>query len=144
MEILDFQLRRRGSPQGQAHARLYDILNNAAVDPLISRSDEHERLVQLILECIVQSDSDERLEDILRPLGTLFQEMRGKRGGRPPHRETWAEWARLVDQKKKHRPTLTAEERYADVASDWEAEGHAPVRWTGIRDGISKLKKLNR
>lgn len=131
----------RESPFARAQARLYDLLNAACIDPVVVRSPVLQTYVHLVRELLMASAPGDRLEDILEPVGTLFSSMRGTAGGRPAVEDVWAEWRTRVERLKHKKPILTAQERYEEVAYDWEAERHVRTKWKAVRDGISELKK---
>jgi hypothetical protein len=127
----------RATATYQARERLAQYLQDAHLDPVILRSPEHVKFVWLMRETLLASHHTQAVDWMLKPIDTLLSR-RG--GGRPSTEEKWGEWRDRVDELKRTKPTLTARERYEDVAAEW-AKGNESIKWSAIRDGISDLKK---
>lgn len=143
--VIAYGVASRASDEGRAHARFFEILNLACVDPLLIKSPALITLANILRDAISASEPGEPIEDILAPVEMLMASMRSREGGggRPPAEVAWMEWQRRLEYKQKHRPTLTKRECYEDIAAEWVEEGRAKkLTWTGVRDGISDLKKL--
>lgn len=142
-EVIALSRARWDSDIGKAHTRLKAILNAACVDPEIVKSEQVRTFVALMRDVFFEAEPGDTVEQFMEPVETLFAGMRSRAGGggRPPVEQRWESWTRRNEELKKIRKTLTARERYEDIASEWESDGHAPVKWTAVRDGISDLKK---
>lgn len=132
----------RANPSWQAHQRLAEILDGAGIDPILLQDPELTRFVHLMRELLADSHPGESLEQMLRPLKTLMSAADGAGGGRPKQADTDAEWRERYDAKKsRDRQQKTQRDICEDIAAEWEAEGHAKLHWTTIRDGIRRARK---
>ncbi len=145
-DIANFIAAQRANPEHQAHARLWEILNAAQVDAVVLQSPELTRFVWLMMEVLhrVGNRPGASLEDMTRPLETLIASARGSAGGRPPAAVKWEGWRRCFEAKLKFSRLTTKREIYEDIAEESSRHGHKPIKWTTVRDGISKLKKAEK
>lgn len=133
------------SPEGQAYKRLREILNAACGDRVVNQSEQAGRYAQLIRDLFFMAEPGEPPELFMEPVETLFAGMRSRAGGggRPIDEVKWGRWRDRYEELKRTKPSLTAQERYEDIAAEYneEVKPKKPLGWTGIRDGISELKK---
>ena len=73
----------------------------------------------------------EQLEHLLQQVATFQGKSFGGKGW-PRKIEVYANWAARDEAMKKKSKSLTAEERYGDIASKWAALGHPPVTWKAV------------
>lgn len=141
-EAVKANIERWESEEGRAYTRLRNILNAACVDPEVTKSEQLQRFTQLIRDIFYMAEPGEPPELFMEPVETLFAGMRSRAGGggRPPVEEQWAQWRDRYQYLKGAR-SLTAQERYEDIAAEWAEAGNAPVKWQAVRDGISALNK---
>ncbi|ABE42919.1 hypothetical protein [Polaromonas sp. JS666] len=140
-ELLDKLHEIQNSDDGKALEQLRRLINKARMDPIILKSPPISAVVSLFQDLVFDVEYGATPEEIFRPVEILYRSMRGKAGGRPRKEDVWKEWRQRYEQKRVRHPSLTARERYEDIASEWESEGHTPVKWRQIQDGISELKK---
>lgn len=129
------------SAGGKGWIRLHQLLVAAEADPIVRAGPGSSELIAILVDLVADSVTARNAGRLLADLSSTTFSLYGKGGGRPPMEKAWSEWARRVEALKKNRPRLTSQERYEDVAFDWEREKNVKMKWTGIRDGISKLKK---
>lgn len=136
---------RWDTPDGLAYQRLRAILNDACIDPAVIQSAQLVRFTQLIRDLFWLAEPGDPPELFMEPLETLMAGMRSRKGGggRPTNASKAQRWRARYEQLRRTRPSLTAEERYEDIAQEWESAGNAPVSWRGIRNAISKLNAEN-
>lgn len=62
----------------------------------------------------------------------------GRRGGRPRKADQAAEWSRRYERMERTHRTLTAQERYEQIASD---DLGTDAKWRTVRNAISEYRK---
>lgn len=129
----------KAHPDNAAKDKLEEYLVSAHFDPAVLQSETLANYVFLVREVLADFVPGMDLQQMLEPLQTLMSRYGG---GRPKQAVVWAQWATMFEAKRKRNTLASAEQLYEFVADDWEADGHPPVSWRGVRNGISKLKKL--
>lgn len=127
------------STEGRGWLQLHRLLLQAAEDPAVQQSTPTSEFVAVLVDFVGDAISARDAGEILSALHASVSALNGARGGRPTRRSRWEEWERRVEALKSSHPSMTPEERYDDVASEYP-----PIKWRGVRDGISKLKRLRK
>jgi hypothetical protein len=126
------------APHVQPWLAMVEVLEATARHPGVQQSPEHVELLNFLVPFFNDWLSPGGAARALDELHAVLSIRLG--AGRPTNDDIYRRWQDQVEDLRRTRPTLTTRERYEEVAEGW-SRMHAPVKWTAVRNGISKLKK---
>lgn len=132
----------RRHPDSIAKAAISEALQAAHLDHRVRPSVELSRFLWLMRELVHDFRAGETLESMLQQVDALVAMRDGSKGGRPRLTVQHEGWSRRCEDLKRTHPSRTPQERYEDVAAEWNAEHpRRPVTWRGVRKAVTALRK---